>query len=128
MRLEQDDEQALDRFCESWERLDEPNGWVNIVLHGYQLPAGLAPTSIDLLLRLPSQFPDAAHDMFWAIPDVTRVRTGGRPPNTDVHETHVGRTWQRFSRHLPPGTWQVGVDRLPSWLATISKSLQRDAA
>ena len=128
MTLEHDDVQALNAAAESWERTDEPNGWVNLVLHGYTLPTGLLPSSIDLLLRLPSQFPDAAPDMFWAIPEVTQARTGTFPRNTEVHEPYLGRTWQRFSRHLAPGAWQAGVDGLPNWLATIGRSFHADAA
>lgn len=128
MTLDQEDEQGLASAADSWERTDEPNGWVNLVLRGYRLPTGLLPASIDLLLRLPSQFPDAAPDMFWAIPDVTQARSGSCPPSTELHEPYLGRTWQRFSRHLPPGAWQIGVDGLPSWLATIRSSFQADAA
>ncbi len=126
--LDRDDSRALDAAADSWERIDDPTGWVNLVLHGYRLPAGLVPSSIDLLIRLPSQFPDAAPDMFWVIPDVTRVGTGTCPPNTEVHEPYLGRTWQRFSRHLQPGAWQVGVDGIPSWLATIGGSFRADVA
>lgn len=128
MRLDPDDLAALDRTCRSWQQVDEPDGWTSLVLSGYRLPTGLMPAEVDLLVRLPPQFPDVPPDMFWTIPDVRVARTNAFPANADQRQQLLGRDWQRFSRHLAVGAWQLGVDGLPSWLAAIHQLLVKDAA
>jgi hypothetical protein len=40
-------------------------------------------------------------------------------------ETYLGRTWQRFSRHLEAGAWRAGTDSLKSFLSLIISELER---
>ena len=56
--------------------------------------------------------------MWWFDPPVTKA-TGADFLNTDVRENHLGRNWQRWSRHLEPGQWKSGVDRLENYVALI---------
>lgn len=128
MTLTEEDIATLDKSSASWSAEEDASGWMTIVLAGYRLPEGLKPSTIDLLIRLPPQFPDAQPDMFWAHPDVTLAATGGYPPAADAHQPFLGRNWQRFSRHLAPGAWKVGVDNLGTWLASIRRLLNQDAA
>lgn len=103
------------------------NGMTCVVLAGFRLRAGLTVHATDLLLRLPPGFPDAAPDMFWCSPTVMRA-DGVAIPQADVFESHLGRTWQRFSRHLTAGEWQPGVDSLDSFIALIRKTLYEGIA
>lgn len=96
-----------------------------VVLPGYQLPDGFEPRVIELLLMLPFGFPDTQPDMFWADPHVTLH--GAAPQATEMTQPIIGRQWQRFSRHLTPGTWRSGVDDLRSWLSLIATILAREA-
>jgi hypothetical protein len=99
---------------------------VAVILPGYRLPAGFLPQVVELLLRLPFGFPDSQPDMFWVYPHVT---VNGRPPDAaSLVEQMLGRAWQRFSRHLPPGMWRPGVDNLQSYMALIATMLEREAA
>jgi hypothetical protein len=99
---------------------------VVLVLAGYELPAGFDPPRVDLCLMLPFGFPETQPDMFWADPSLTLH--GGAPAATEVRQQIVGRTWQRFSRHLPAGAWQPGIDNLQSWVSMIGTMLAREAA
>lgn len=114
-------------LTERWpdHELAEEAGGVAVVLHEYVMPPGFEPQTVDLLLRLPFGYPDSKPDMFWVAPGV--VLHGQAPEATQVSETYLGRTWQRFSRHLPEGVWRSGLDNLQSYLALIATMLEREA-
>lgn len=98
-----------------------------VVLRAYRLPAGYAPTQSDLLLRLNPGYPDVHPDMWWFDPPL-RLVDGRALEATDVTENHLGRTWQRWSRHFNSGQWKPGIDCLETFLALIRKELERCAA
>lgn len=95
-----------------------------VVIQRWALPAGYNATQADLLLRLGAGYPDVAPDMWWFDPPLHRT-DGKTIPATDVIETHVGRQWQRWSRHFNGGQWQSGIDGLESYLALIRRELER---
>jgi E2/UBC family protein E len=102
-------------------------GMTCVVIKGYPLPEGYDRSSTDLLIRLPAGFPDAQPDMFWCDPPIRLSSNGGMPQAADAIENHVGRAWQRFSRHLPGGAWRPGTDDLASWLSMVGGELARTA-
>ena len=65
----------------------------------------------DLLVRLKPGYPDVQPDMWWFSPPV-HLADGRELPNTNVLETYLGRTWQRWSRHFNSGQWQSGIEQL----------------
>lgn len=95
----------------------------SLIIAGYELPAGYEPSVVDLLLRLPGGFPDAAPDMFWTHPIVSYAG-GGVPPASDVRLDYEGRTWQRWSRHLALA-WRPGIDNLQTYLRLIRTDLEK---
>jgi Prokaryotic E2 family E len=95
----------------------------SLIIRGYRLPAGYEPGLVDLLLRLPTGFPDAAPDMFWTYP-VVAYPGGGVPPATQDRLDFNGRTWQRWSRHLAIG-WRPGIDNLQTYLRLIRTDLEK---
>ena len=97
-------------------------GMLCVVLPNYLLPTGLAPHQADLLLRLSPSYPDVPPDMWWFRPAVHRV-DGGAIPNADVTEQCLGKTWQRWSRHLDPNQWRPGADSLRTYLAILNSDL-----
>lgn len=101
---------------------DEP-GFVCILIKDFRLPAGLRPDTTTLLLRLPLGFPDATPDMFWLDPPATSPESG-IIPGTELTEIHVGRRWQRWSRHIQ-GQWRPGVDNLRTYLAYVRRCLDQ---
>ena len=99
-------------------------GMTCVVIKGWQLPQGYDREESDLLVRLPSGFPDVAPDMWWFTPAV-KLANGTTVQATDMVENHVGRTWQRWSRHFQPGQWRSGIDGLENYLALIQSELIR---
>ena len=97
-----------------------------VVIPGFPLPSGFSRTTADLLLRLPAGYPDLPPDMWWFDPAVSR-QDGQGIPATDSVEHHIGRSWQRWSRHFQPGQWQSGIDGLESFIALIRRELVRSA-
>lgn len=98
-------------------------GMICIVLPEFPLGPGFDRPSSDLLLRLSPGYPDVPPDMWWFNPPVRRI-DGAEIAATQVVEAHLGRSWQRWSRHLQPGQWRSGVDSLRSFLALVCKELR----
>jgi hypothetical protein len=117
------DSQCLDDRGLAYEASVEA-GMTCVVIKAWQLPPGYDRPESDLLVRLPSGFPDVGPDMWWFAPAV-KLAGGAAVQATEVTEDHVGRTWQRWSRHFQPGQWRSGVDGLESYLALIQNELVR---
>ncbi len=95
-----------------------------IVFKDFQLPAGFNREKSDLLIRLQPGYPDIPPDMWWFDPPARRA--DGQPiPATDAIEQHLGRGWQRWSRHFNAGQWKAGIDSLESFLALINRELKK---
>lgn len=101
-------------------------GMICVLLPQLVLPDGLSVKSSDLLLRLATGYPDVPPDMWWFSPGVFR-HDGGAFPATEVQEIHLGRSWQRWSRHLTTGQWRSGIDNLQCFIAIINKELNTAA-
>jgi hypothetical protein len=102
-------------------------GMTCVVFPEWKLPQGLDRENATLLIRLPAGFPDVPPDMWWFDPAVHRAN-GGIIQGTEAVEVHLGRQWQRWSRHFQAGQWRSGVDGLESYLALIQRDLVKAAA
>ncbi len=96
---------------------------LNLVIFSYELPPGYAATHADLLIRLPGGFPDAAPNMFWLDPPA-RNQSDAEPAGADQRESYVGRSWQRWSRHLSAAEWRPGIDNLQSYMRFVRTNLE----
>jgi hypothetical protein len=114
------DAEYLTRFPGHAISVDGP--MICVLIPSFQLPPGLDRQSADLLLRLATGYPDIPPDMWWFAPAVSR-KDGAVIPATQVKENHLGRQWQRWSRHLAPGQWKSGLDSLESYLALVRMEL-----
>lgn len=99
------------------------NGMTCVVLPDWPLPHGYNRSSSNLLIRLQAGYPDVPPDMWWFEPFV-QFADGSEIPATQVRELHLGRTWQRWSRHLRADQWRAGIDGLETYLALVSTDLQ----
>jgi hypothetical protein len=105
-------------------------GLTLLVIHDYELPQGYNPETVELLIQIPDDYPDAALDMWWVFPHVTFAQNGNAPINADVRQAFAGftsepdRQWQRFSRHPQ---WRLGVDDLRSYLASLRSTMGQEA-
>lgn len=106
-----------------FEALKQPDGWTYLVVPNYPLPAGYLPRAIQLLIKLPPLFPEAAPDMFWVSPNV-RLEAGTAPQGTST-ETVLGSNWQRFSWHLQPGAWRPGISTLRDYLRCVRARFEK---
>ena len=95
-----------------------------VVMPRWTLPGGFDRDAADLMVRLSPGYPDVPPDMWWFSPPVN-LANGEALPATNVVETHLGRGWQRWSRHFRKGQWRSGVDGLESFLALIRQDLER---
>lgn len=95
-----------------------------VILSGYRLPPGYDRPEADLLLRLSTGYPDVPPDMWWFNPAV-KLADGRTVQATESTEHHMGRAWQRWSRHFQRGQWKSGVDCLETFLALIRRELER---
>lgn len=101
-------------------------GMLCLTLPNYKLPGGYDTQASDLLIRLSPGYPDIQPDMWWFNPPIRRVDGRGIPA-TEVTEQHLGRPWQRWSRHFNAGQWKPGIDNLETFLALLRGELERCA-
>lgn len=124
MNLPEDDESFLQRKGYNWTLTDGSDGGL-LVLTGYRVNGERYDReAVDLLLRIPAQYNIARLDMWWVEPHLRLKSNGNFPDAANTIEAYLGRSWQRFSRHLPDGTWRAGVDGLPMFLTFVNRELR----
>ena len=102
------------------------SGMICVLIPNFPLPCGLNHAAANLLLRLAPGYPDIPPDMWWFDPALCRA--DGQPITaTQVTEVHLGRTWQRWSRHFIQGQWRPGLDSLESYIALVKRELTNAA-
>lgn len=107
-----------------WEVVSDPAGSACVIVRGLTVTGGgFTPDRTDLMIRIPPQFPMTPLDMWYCDPPIRIAATGQFAPASEVMEMILGRTWQRFSRHLSGG-WKPGVDGLRSFFSLIQRELQ----
>lgn len=100
----------------------EEGGQKGVVLRNYQLPDTLVPAAADLLILLPSTWPDTGTDMFYLSPWVKLARNGALPDRADGAHPFAGQSWQRWSRHN--NSWRAGVDGIWTVLRRVDAALR----
>jgi hypothetical protein len=107
-----------------WEAVPDPAGSACVIVHRFPVQAGgFSPETTDLMVRIPPQYPMTPLDMWYCDPPIRLSINGQFAPASEVMESHLGRRWQRFSRHLNGG-WRPGVDSLRSFFTLIQRELQ----
>ena len=101
-------------------------GMTCVVFPNWSVPSGFDHETADLLVRLPNGYPDVPPDMWWFCPPI-KLANGSPAQATEASERHIGRDWQRWSRHFQAGQWRSGIDGLESYLALIRHELARSA-
>lgn len=98
-------------------------GSLLLVFKDFSFPPAYAPQTADLLIIIPSGYPNGQLDMFWTIPDV-KLANGNWPARSEVHEIHGNKNWQRWSRHNREA-WRMGVDDLRTFLRSIRNEISK---
>lgn len=124
MSLPDRDKRFLNDRGLTWEVVPDPGGAAYVVVKGFDVSGGgFTPEKTDLMIRIPPQYPLTPLDMWYCDPPIRIASTGRFAQASEVMETHLGRNWQRFSRHLNNG-WRAGVDSLRSYFALVQRELQ----
>lgn len=124
--LSEPDRAFLDSHYPDHHEVWSEAGHTCVVLADFILAPGLAPERSDLLIRLPNGYPDTQPDMFWFQAAIAR-KDGEAIPAIALIETHGGRRWHRWSRHLQGGEWSSGIDDLRTYVAYIRRCLEAAA-
>ena len=97
-----------------------------VILKAFVLPTGRfdAP-SADILVLLPSGYPDTPPDMFYAIPWLKLASSNSYPNRANRSFEFSGRKWQRWSRHN--NEWRAGVDGIWTMIKRIETALEQAA-
>lgn len=104
----------------------EDGGKKGLVLKGWRLPNGrFDATAADILIILPSGYPDVAPDMFHLMPWVKLVSVGRYPTKADQSVTFAGKSWQRWSRHNKE--WRAGADGIWTMIKRVQDALEKAA-
>ncbi len=94
-----------------------------VILRKFQLPSGRFNTEqADILILLPSGYPDAPPDMFYLLPWIKLVQGEKYPLAADQPHQFSGQQWQRWSRHN--NQWRPGVDGIWTMLKRIENALE----
>lgn len=124
MELPARDVKFLNERGLDWELLPDPQGAACLIVKNFSVAAGgFTPAATELMIRIPPQYPITPLDMWYCDPPIRLVASGQFAPASEVMESHLGRSWQRFSRHLNGG-WRPGVDSLRSYFTLVQRELQ----
>lgn len=97
-----------------------------VIVRGYPLPVGrFDAESADILILLPSGYPDIPPDMFHTMPWVRMIASKQYPNKAATAVAFSGQQWQRWSRHNKE--WRAGIDGIHTMLKRVEHAL-RDAA
>lgn len=125
MQLPEDDEDYLNDQGFDWSLAPDGDKAGFLVIKNFDVAGGgFTPPTTDLMIRIPAQYNMAQLDMWYCNPPILIASTGQPAPACQCTEIFLGRPWQRFSRHLPPGTWKAGVDNLRTFMRHVHRELQ----
>jgi len=97
-----------------------------VIFSKWSLPAGkYSHGEADLLILIPNGYRDTALDMFYLSPSVSLLPDQKTPKAADQTIAFNGRTWQRWSRHLPAQKWRPGIDGLHTFLQAVQSALTK---
>jgi hypothetical protein len=118
------DTQYLGTTGLEWETLIEGDGrW--LLLHNWPVRAGYNVDRALVALQLPPGYPDAAIDMAYFAPHLSRK--DGKSINNLADHTLDGKTLQRWSRHRTDAApWRPGEDDVSSHLVLVDDWLARE--
>ena len=94
-----------------------------IILQNFCLPVGRfnVPTA-NILIVLPSGYPDVPPDMFYLMPWLNLTPSGKVPVATEASFVFQAQSWQRWSRHN--NQWRPGQDEIWTTLKRVEYALE----
>ncbi len=102
------------------------SGLSGVIIRGFALPAGkFQVAAADVLVLLPSGYPDVPPDMFYTEPWLRLAQGNSYPARAGRPHCFAGVQWQRWSRHNHE--WRPGIDGLRTMIKRIETAIE-DAA
>ena len=99
------------------------NNQLGMIIRDFKLPAGVFQVdAADILVIVPTGYPDVPPDMFYADPWLSLKGTGRYPECADQPLDFSGRRWQRWSRHN--NDWRPGIDGIRTHLRRVIKAIE----
>lgn len=103
----------------------EEKGEKAIIFKSYPLPNGkFDANEVDILVKLPSGYPNAKPDMFHLLPWVKLSSNDCYPRKADSSVKFNDEDWQRWSRHDFENPWRPGLDGIWTMLNLIKHALE----
>lgn len=106
-----------------------------LVLLDYKLPKGIYDHEVcDVLVVIPSNYPQAGNDMLWTNPRLSRLDGKPIPKTNNVgggdNRIFRGKEFCRWSRHWNQGKslWRPGTDGMETILRRIDWAFRRPNA
>jgi hypothetical protein len=97
-----------------------------IILKNFSLPDGRFDVqTADILILLPTGYPDVPPDMFFLLPWIRLVPISQYPKAADQPFPFQGQSWQRWSRHN--NEWRPGTDGIWTMLKRVEFALESAA-
>jgi len=104
----------------------EWDGKKAVVLKERPLPANrFDAKAADVLILLPSGYPDVGPDMFYLLPWVKLLQPNRFPNAADQPLDFGGQRWQRWSRHNTE--WRSGIDGMRTMIKRVEHALENAA-
>ena len=110
--LFKEDISFLDSLNLEWERKIEGNKqW--LLIHNYVLPEGYVQEKVTVAFLIPQKYPDAALDMAYYYPPISREDKKAIPAST-TYQNIDDKRFQRWSRHRQPNQnqWNPEFDSI----------------
>ena len=79
--------------------LEEPNGWVNVIISALPIPAGFTSDTARILVRIPPLYPGEKLDLFWLTPNLSRVNGVQLPNIMQPSISYANEVWKQISWH-----------------------------
>lgn len=119
------DEEYLQWLSQAWETvIDDKRRW--LLIHDYRLPEGYIADRTTLALEIPSTYPGAQIDMFYAYPPAN-LASGRTIDRTQVRAVIEGCEYHGWSRHRGPASpWNPTTDNVITHLALVESALAKE--
>ena len=97
-----------------------------VILRAFVLPEGkFQVATADVLILLPSEYPDVPPDMFYFHPWLRLAPRNRYPAAADQPRQFDGGRWPRWSRHSQD--WRPGIDGLRTMIKRVQAALTEAA-
>lgn len=101
----------------------EESGQKAIIIKSFPLPVGhFDVSSADVLVLLPSGYPDCPPDMFFTSPWLRISSSNQFPKSADQCHGFLGINWQRWSRHN--NEWRPNIDGIRTVILRINAAFE----